>query len=71
MTQSVAIKKYLESGKSLTTMQGFKLFGCTKTGNRINEMHQDGKLPGLKKEMVEVKTRQGKTRVMKYCISKK
>ncbi|HZI26227.1 MAG TPA: helix-turn-helix domain-containing protein [Chryseolinea sp.] len=69
MTQSVAIRKYLESGRSLTPLSALRLFGTMKLASRCSELISSGL--SISKEMVEVKTRQGKTRVMKYWISKK
>lgn len=71
MTQSEAILSHLLKGKSLTPLDGLRSFGTLKLASRISELSASGKLPGLKKEMVEVKTRFGKTtRVMSYKLVK-
>lgn len=40
--QTGAIKKYLESGKTLTNAEAAKLFGCYRLGARIKELRDSG-----------------------------
>lgn len=51
----------------LTPIEAINLIGCTKLATRIGELVADG--VKINKEMVEVKTRQGSTRVMRYWLA--
>lgn len=42
MTQKKMVKEYLLSGKSLTSMQAFEMFGCTRLAVIISSLRKDG-----------------------------
>lgn len=42
MSQKARIKKYLQSGKSLTPMQALKKFGCFRISARVHELRKEG-----------------------------
>ena len=42
MTQKEAVKKHLLSGKSLTSVEAFELFGCTRLAVVISSLRKDG-----------------------------
>jgi len=62
--------KHLNAGKSITILSAFRLFGCSKPATRIPELKREGLLKGkLCKERINVKTRYGKTSVMRYYVA--
>lgn len=69
MTHKQQILKVLESrrSKGLTPFEAINLLGCTKLATRIGELIADG--VKIKKEMVDVKTRNGNARVMRYWLA--
>ncbi len=42
MSQAKEILTYLESGKSLTSLEAISLFGCDRLASRIDELRQAG-----------------------------
>jgi hypothetical protein len=67
--QMKAIKDYLESGNSLTSMEAYKKFGCTKLPSRISDLRKSGM--AIKTIMMEGETKYGTpTRYAKYIIIK-
>ena len=42
MNQTTAIKNHLESGKTLTSMEAFKLYGCTRLSAKIFDLKKRG-----------------------------
>lgn len=62
-SQSKQIRSYLSKGKSLTSLDALKLFGCLRLSGRILELRKD---MNIKTTMIEVN---GK-RVAKYSIVK-
>ena len=42
MNQSKAIRAYLEEGNTLTSMEAFKMFGCTRLSAKIFNLRQRG-----------------------------
>ena len=42
MNQTTAIKEHLESGKRITSMEAFKLYGCTRLSAKIFNLRQSG-----------------------------
>jgi hypothetical protein len=67
-SQNIRIKKYLQSGKSLTPLDALYQFGCFRLGARIHNLKQQGL--NIKSELIEI-TSEGKTkRVAKYSLIK-
>lgn len=62
-TQLEQIMAHLESGRSLTTMQAFRVFGVTSLAKRICELREEG-VPILKEP---VKLSSGR-KVIRYSI---
>jgi len=42
MNQVTAVKNYLESGKTLTSMEAFQMFGCTRLSDKIFRLRNKG-----------------------------
>lgn len=42
MTQTEAVRQYLESGKTLSSMEAFQMFGCTRLSDRIFRLRNRG-----------------------------
>lgn len=42
MNQMKVIKEHLESGKSITSMEAFKLYGCTRLSDKIFRLKKKG-----------------------------
>ena len=42
MNQTQAIKKYLEEGNTITSMEAFKKFGCTRLSAKIFDLRAKG-----------------------------
>jgi hypothetical protein len=59
-TQTSSIKDYLLDGNSLTSIEAFEKFGCTRLSARIFDMRKAG--IQIKTEMVE-----GRNRYGSYC----
>lgn len=65
-SQNARIRKYLESGKSLTQLDALYLFNCFALSSRISDLHRQG--VKTKSELIEI-TSEGKTkRVARYTI---
>lgn len=43
-TQMDAIRKHFEDGKSLTSMEAFRLYGCTRLSDKVFRMKKQGYL---------------------------
>ncbi len=56
-TQKQAIADWLLLGNELDSLSAIKLFGCTKLSTRIGELERENKLPTIKRDWKEVKTR--------------
>jgi len=67
-TQKQSIADYILLGLPLTPKDAMDKFGCTKISTRIGELERENRIPTVKREMIEVETRFGKTRVMKYQL---
>lgn len=50
-SQNLAIKKHLESGKSINPLQALSKFGCFRLGARIYELKNDFHMD-IRKEMI-------------------
>lgn len=57
--QMKAIKDYLLAGNTLTSMDAYRLFGCTKLPSRIHDLRESGM--NISTTMVEGETRYGTT----------
>jgi hypothetical protein len=65
-SQNKRIRKYLESGKSLTPLEALYLFNCFRLGARVHNLKSEGM--NIESEMIEI-TSDGKTkRVAKYSL---
>jgi hypothetical protein len=59
--QIKAIKQHLESGKSITCMEAFQLYGCTKLPQRIHDLRTKCGMDIITQECV------GKTKYKTTC----
>lgn len=59
-TQAGNIQKYLEAGNSLTSIEAYEKFGCTRLASRIFDLRKRGFK--IVTEMVD-----GRTRYGSYC----
>lgn len=67
-SQNIRIRKYLESGKSLTPLDALYQFGTFRLGARIHNLKEQGM--NIKSEIIEI-TSEGKVkRVAKYKLIK-
>jgi hypothetical protein len=67
-SQNKRIRKYLESGKSLTPLDALYQFGCWSLSSRISDLRKQGL--NIKSDLIEI-TSEGKTkRVSRYSIAK-
>jgi hypothetical protein len=67
-SQNTRIKKYLQSGKSLSPLDALYLFSCWALSSRISDLRKQGLK--IKSELIEI-TSEGKTkRVSRYSIVK-
>jgi len=68
--QSQAILKYFKSKKSLTSMQAFELFGCTRLAARVHSLREAGY--DIASVWQETDTKYGEhTRYVKYVYKGK
>lgn len=63
-SQTVLIRKHLESGKTITPLEALSMYGCLRLGARIYDLRQDG-LP----VKTEIK-RNGRKRFAEYSLLK-
>jgi len=67
-SQNERIKKYLQSGRTLTPLDGLHLFNCFRLGARIHDLKNEG--IDIETTMIPV-TSDGKTKyVAQYKIKK-
>lgn len=64
-SQTVLIRKHLESGKTITPLEALSRYGCLRLGARIYDLKQDG-LP----VKTEIK-RNGRKRFAEYSLYNK
>ena len=68
-SQTKAIKDYLEAGNSITSMEAYDKFGCTRLSARIFDLKKAGY--NIQTIMMEGQTRYGTTtRYAKYILIK-
>jgi hypothetical protein len=67
-SQNKRIRKYLESGKSLTPLDGLYLFSCWSLSSRISDLRKQGL--NIKSELTEITSEGKKKRVSKYSSQK-
>ena len=68
-SQTKAIKDYLEAGNSITSMEAYDKFGCTRLSARIFDLKKAGY--NIQTIMMEGQTRYGtSTRYAKYILIK-
>jgi hypothetical protein len=67
-SQNTRIRKWLESGRSLTPLEALYQFNCFALSSRISDLHRQG--VKTKSELIEI-TSEGKIkRVARYTIIK-
>jgi len=64
MSQRLAILRHLSTGRSITTMEAFEKFHCTRLAARIAEIRSEGH--SVSAEMVKM----GGARVARYRIAR-
>jgi hypothetical protein len=57
MNQTQAVKAHLMSGKTLTSMEAFSLYGCTRLSDKVFRLRKSGL--NIQTIMVEGETRYG------------
>jgi hypothetical protein len=67
-SQNARIRKYLESGKSLTPLDGLYLFGCWALSSRISDLKKQG--VNIKSELIEITSEGRKKQVARYKLAK-
>ena len=67
-SQTVEIKKHLQSGKSITPLEALYSFGCFRLGARIWDLRNEGMK--IKSERLEITSAGKKKIVAKYSIVK-
>lgn len=65
-THKLLILLHLKDGRSITPLEALDKFGCFRLGARIFELKEEGH--PIEREMVEVETRDGTTRVARYSL---
>lgn len=69
-SQSDQILAHLQSGQTITSLEAIELYGCTRLGGRIYDLHEAGHK--IISEMIPVTNRAGKTvRVARYSLPTK
>jgi len=67
MIQNDIVLKHLKK-KPITSLEAFKLYGITRLASRIHDLKEAGnKIEG---KMIEVRTRNGSTKVKQYRAKK-
>jgi len=67
-SQNTRIRKYLESGKSLTPLDALYQFSCWALSSRISNLRKQGL--NITSELIEITSGGITKRVSKYSISK-
>lgn len=67
-SQNKAIRKHLESGKSITPLEALHSFGCFRLGARIHDLKAQGMK--IKSEIIEITSAGKIKRVAKYTLAK-
>jgi hypothetical protein len=65
--QALDVLAHLQSGKTITDAQARKLYGIARLGARTHELKQAGY--DVRTDLVNVKTRRGKSRVASYYLN--
>lgn len=66
MNQCEMIVEYMKENGSITSLEAIQNLGCTRLSARISDLKDAGYR--IHSEMVKVKTRNGKTKVMRYSL---
>ena len=67
-SQNARIRKYLESGKSLTPLDALYQFGCWALSSRISDLHKQGL--NIHTDMVEITSGGKKKLIARYKLIK-
>lgn len=67
-SQNHRIRKYLESGKSLTALDALHQFGTFRLGARIHNLKSEGM--NIESTMIEITSGGKKKRIAKYKLVK-
>lgn len=65
-SQEMKILAYMKMGKKITGFEALNQFGCFRLPARIHNLNQNGHI--IHKQMIEVTTRDGKSRVAEYWM---
>jgi len=65
MTQSEQIKKHLEKGMSITSLEALTLYSCFRLASRVNDLRKQGLI------IHSVMVKSGKKRFAKYFLENK
>jgi hypothetical protein len=67
-SQNSRIKAHLQSGRSLTPLEGLYQYGCWALSSRISDLRKQGL--NIKSELIEITSEGKKKMVSRYSISK-
>jgi len=65
-SQEMKILAYMKTGNTITGFEALNQFGCFRLPARIHKLKQDGHV--IHKQMIEIDTRDGKSRVAEYWM---
>ena len=70
LSQKNQVLAYLQAGGTLTPRKARKLIGTYKLATRVSELILEDGHTEIEKKMIWVRTRKGRTQVMRYSIPK-
>ena len=65
-SQNARIKAYLQSGKSLTALDGLHLFNCFRLGARIHDLKNEGM--NIESQLIEITSDGRKKHISRYKL---
>ena len=65
-THTAKVLSHLQSGRSITPLEALREYGCSRLAPRIHDLKKKGHV--IDKQMIEVKTRDGVSRVAEYSM---
>jgi hypothetical protein len=67
-SQNLRIRKYLESGRSITALDALHLYNCFRLGARIHNLKREGM--NILSEMIEITSDGKQKRIARYKLIK-
>lgn len=68
LSQKMQVLSYLQAGGTLTPRKARKLIGTYKLATRVSELILEDGHDEIQKKLIWVRTRKGRTQVMRYSI---